>query len=75
MFGCTCCLFSPVVCYLRALLIFLSTLLRDKQHLVNLLALDGLYVAKDEVQAALAPIPERPRLILDLGENITVCLS
>lgn len=45
---------------------------RDKQHLVNLLALDGLYAAKDEVREALTPIPDRPRLILDLGENKSV---
>lgn len=41
--------------------------IRDKQHLVNLLALGRLYVAEREVQDALSPLPDRPRAILDLG--------
>lgn len=41
--------------------------IRDKQHLVNLLALGRLYVAEREVQEALSPLPDRPRAILDLG--------
>ncbi|KAL5489920.1 hypothetical protein ACEPAI_4752 [Sanghuangporus weigelae] len=39
----------------------------DKQHLVNLLALGGLYAAVEEVRNALAPMPDRQRAILDLG--------
>ncbi|KAL5532760.1 hypothetical protein ACEPAF_4534 [Sanghuangporus sanghuang] len=39
----------------------------DKQHLVNLLALGGLYAAVEEVRSALAPTPDRQRAILDLG--------
>lgn len=42
---------------------------RDKQHLVNLLAIDGLYAARSAVEEALTPIPDGSRLILDLGEN------
>ncbi|KAL5529605.1 hypothetical protein ACEPAG_5590 [Sanghuangporus baumii] len=39
----------------------------DKQHLVNLLALGGLYAAVEEVRSALAPMSDRQRAILDLG--------
>ncbi|EJD02285.1 uncharacterized protein FOMMEDRAFT_141383 [Fomitiporia mediterranea MF3/22] len=39
----------------------------DKQHLVNLLAIGGLYIAVKEVREALVPIPDRQRAILDLG--------
>ncbi|KAL5511259.1 hypothetical protein ACEPAH_4474 [Sanghuangporus vaninii] len=39
----------------------------DKQHLVNLLALGGLYAAVEEVRSALAPTSDRQRAILDLG--------
>ena len=42
---------------------------RDKQHLVNLLAIGGLYVAVREVRQALTPTPDRQRAILDLGTS------
>ncbi|OCB86724.1 hypothetical protein A7U60_g6183 [Sanghuangporus baumii] len=45
----------------------------DKQHLVNLLALGGLYAAVEEVRSALAPTPDRQRAILDLV--IVECLD
>ena len=38
----------------------------DKQHLTLLLGVGGLYAAKKQVRAALAP--GVPRAILDLGE-------
>lgn len=34
---------------------------RDKQHLVNLLAMGRLYIAEHEVQEALAPSAERTK--------------
>ncbi|KAI5123372.1 hypothetical protein M0805_001793 [Coniferiporia weirii] len=39
----------------------------DKQHLVSLLSIGGLYIATREVQDALAPMAGRQRAILDLG--------
>lgn len=45
---------------------------RDKQHLVNLLALGGLYSARDEVREALTPVPDRRRHILDLGQQKSI---
>ena len=45
----------------------ITAFVRDKQHLVNLLELGGLYAAVDEVREALAPMPDRQRAILDLG--------
>ncbi|KAH8116984.1 S-adenosyl-L-methionine-dependent methyltransferase [Phellopilus nigrolimitatus] len=39
----------------------------DKQHLVSLLSIGGLYIAVQEVRDALAPAVGRQRTILDLG--------
>ena len=47
---------------------------RDKQHLVGLLSIGGLYIAVKEVQEALVPIPDRQRTILDLGKGCFVSL-
>lgn len=40
---------------------------RDKQHLVQLVCVGGLYVPKADVQAMLAPEPGVTKRILDLG--------
>lgn len=45
----------------------MKTVYRDKQHLVHLLSVGALYMAVDEVKAALAPAPGVQRAILDLG--------
>ena len=42
---------------------------RDKQHLIQLVTVGGLYVPREEVQAALAPEPGITKRILDLGEH------
>lgn len=39
----------------------------DKQHFVHLLSVGGLYMAKQEVEEALTPMPGVSRSILDLG--------
>lgn len=45
---------------------------RDKQHLVNLLALGGLYAAVIEVKEALSPTTSHQRSILDLGKSFSI---
>ena len=42
----------------------------DKQHLVHLLAVGRLYIAVDEVEAALAPTVSRQRAILDYATKV-----